>query len=342
MLKKVYQQFILEYPILALLLVVIFSFGYYATKLEIDASSDTLLLDDDPTLKLSQTISKRFTGSSMLIVTYSPNSDMLSKESLKNLKKLSDELTALALIKSVDSILTVPLLLSPPEEISQLINNVKTLNNSNPGKILVRNEFLTNPLYKGNLVSKDFKTSALILNLYPDHRYAELKAKKKRLEPLKNPSKEEALALTQTLDAFKKHRDEQRILQQKNIEDIRFIISKYQNNASLFLGGINMIANDIVGYVKSDLLIYGSTLIIILLLVLWFVFKDLKWVFIPLLIAILSVLSITSTLGFFAWEITVISSNFIALQLIITLSIVLHLIVHYNEMLAKYQTESSS
>ena len=343
MLKKVYQQFILEYPkrILTLLLVVIFSFGYYATKLEIDASSDTLLLDDDPTLKLSTTVSKRFTGSSMLVVTYTPNTEMLSKESLKNLKALSAELTALALIKSVDSILTVPLLLSPPEEISQLINNVKTLNNSNPDTTLVKNEFLTNPLYKGNLVSKDFKTSTVILNLYPDHKYTELKAKKKRLEEIKYPSEEETLSLTQTLNAFKKHRDEQRVLQQENIEEIRSIISKYQNNASLFLGGINMIANDIVGYVKSDLLIYGSTLIIVLLLVLWFVFKELKWIFIPLLIATLSVLSITSTLGFFGWEITVISSNFIALQLIITLSIVLHLIVHYNEMLVKYPSVSN-
>ena len=343
MLKKVYQHFILKYPkqILALLLVVIFSFGYYATKLEIDASSDTLLLDDDPTLKLAQTIGKRFTGSSMLVVTYTPNTEMLSQESLTNLKALSKELTELPLVKSVDSLLTVPLLLSPPQAISDLINNVKTLSNSTPDKTLVKNEFLTNPIYKGNLVSQDFKTSAVILKLYPDHKYAELKAKKKKLEHIETPTKEEALALTQTLAAFKEHRDEQRVLQQQNIQDIRSIIGKYQDNASLFLGGINMIANDIVGYVKSDLLIYGSTLIIILLLVLWFVFKELKWVFIPLLIAVLSVLSISSTLGFFGWEITVISSNFIALQLIITLSIVLHLIVHYNEMLAKYPSVSN-
>ncbi len=343
MLKKFYQHFILEYPkrILTLLLVGIFSFGYYATKLEIDASSDTLLLDDDPSLKLSQNISKRFTGSNMLIVTYSPNAAMLSAESLHNLKALSDELTALPLVSSVNSILTVPLLLSPPQAISELINDVKTLSSPNIDKKLVKHEFLSNPLYKGNLVSEDFKTSAILLNLSKDYKYNELKEKKKKLESIQNPSLKEKLALTQVISEFKQHRDKQRDIQEENIKDIRSILSKYQNNASLFLGGINMIANDIVGYVKSDLLIYGSTLIIILLLVLWFVFKELKWVFIPLLIAVLSVLSITSTLGFFAWEITVISSNFIALQLIITLSVVLHLIVHYNEMLAKYPSVSN-
>jgi len=338
MLKKIYQNFILKYPksILTLLLIGIFSFGYYATKLEIDASADTLLLENDPTLKLSREMSKRFSSSNMLIITYAPKKEMLSKESLNNLEKLSSELTKLPMVKSVDSILTVPLLLSPPQPISELINNVKTLSNSNLNKKLVQNEFLTNPIYKGNLVSEDFTTTALLVNLYKDTKYSEFRQKKQALLKNKNRTQEEELSLIKINNAFKKHRDTQRELQHQNINDIRSIIKKYQNDASLFLGGVNMIANDIVGYVKSDLVIYGSTLIIILLLVLWFVFGQLRWVVLPLLIATLSVLSITSTLGFFGWEITVISSNFIALQLIITLSIVLHLIVHYNEMLSKY------
>jgi len=336
MLKQFYQNFIFKYPrsILALLLMGIFSFGYYATKLEIDASADTLLLENDPTLKLSREMSQRFTDSSMLIVTYTPKSEMLSNESLETIKTLSNELEKLPLVKSVDSILTVPLLLSPPAPISELINDVKTL--SEVDKHLAKEEFLRNPLYAGNLVSKDFKTSAVILNLYQDKLYASLRQKKELLEQKVNRTAEEEFALEVTKKAFKIHRDEQRVLEHKNIEEIRAIIAKHQEKASLFLGGVNMIANDIVGFVKSDLVIYGSTLIVILLLVLWFVFGQLRWVLLPLLISVLSVLSITSTLGFFGWEITVISSNFIALQLIITLSIVLHLIVHYNEMILKY------
>lgn len=338
MLKKLYQTFVLKYPtaILLLLLVGVLSFGYYATKLEIDASADTLLLDDDPSLKLTENMSKRYASSSMLVITYSPKSSLLSDKSLENLKALSNELEELPLIRSVDSILTVPLLLSPPQEISELVGNVKTLSNSTPDKALVKEEFLTNPLYKGNLVSEDFKTTAVVLNLVEDTKYTQLKRQKKQLEAILNPTETQEAELSNVTQAFKKHRDEQRALNQQNISDIRSIIAQYQSDASLFLGGVNMIANDIVGYVKSDLLIYGSTLVVILLLVLWFVFREIKWVIIPLIISVLSVLSITSVLGFFGWEITVISSNFIALQLIITLSIVLHLIVHYNEMLHKY------
>ena len=343
MLKKLYRQFILKYPksILALLLISIFSFGYYATKLEIDASAETLLLENDPTLKFSRSMSKRFTGSSMMVITYTPNEEMLSKESLDRLGKLSDELTKLPMIRSVDSILTVPLLLSPPQAISELISDVKALSTHDLDKVLVKNEFMSNPLYKGNLVSEDFKTSAILLNLHKDEKHSQLLEKKSQLLSLKNRTLQQEKTLASTLVEFKKHRDERRIFEHNNINDIRTIMSKYQNESSLFLGGVNMIANDIVGYVKSDLLIYGSTLVLILILVLWFVFRQVRWVMLPLLIATLSVLSITSTLGFFAWEITVISSNFIALQLIITLSIVLHLIVHYNEMLGKYPSVSN-
>lgn len=119
-------------------------------------------------------------------------------------------------------------------------------------------------------------------------------------------------------------------------------MAKYQKNATFFLGGVQMISNDIVGFVKSDLIIYGSILILLLMLVLGVVFKKPRWVILPILICTLSVLAITSSLGFFGWEITVISSNFIALQLIITISIVLHLIVRYEELLTLYPRASSS
>ena len=339
MLKRIYRNLILKYPasVLSFLLIVIFSFGYYVTKLEIDASAETLLLDNDPTLNFSREINKRFTnGGNSLIVTYTPKSDMLSNESLETIKKLSTELNKLPLVKSVDSILTMPLLLSPPQEISDLINDVKTLSTHTVDKKLAKQEFLHNPLYKGNLVSEDFKTSAILVNLYKDKKYSELLNTKNRLLAKKERTTLEEATLKETLKDFKAHRDEQRILQHQNIVDIRTILSQHQNRASLFLGGVNMIADDIVGYVKSDLVVYGSTLVLIFIVVLWIVFRELRWIAIPLLISALSILAITSTLGFFGWEITVISSNFIALQLIITLSIVLHLIVHYNEMLAKY------
>jgi len=341
MFKKIYQNFILKYPlrVLSLLLVLLFSFGYYATKLEIDASSETLLLENDKDLAFSREINQRFQGEDFLIITYSPQIEMFSKESQEKIKSLSQALEELPLVKSVNSILTVPLLLSPPKAIKELVDDVKTLGKSPADISLVKNEFLTNPLYYGNIISKDLKTSAIIINLHKDHKYNELLQKRNSLNSAKSATEKEALE--SVTKAFKAYRDERRLIEQENIEKIREIMHQYNKNNTLFLGGVNMISNDLVTFVKNDLLIYGSTLVLILIMVLWTVFRTLRWVILPIFISLLSVITVSSALGFFGWEITVISSNFIALQLIITISIVLHLIVHYNELLSKYPKASN-
>ena len=340
-----YQKFILRYPllILSLLLIVILSFSFYATKLEIDASAETLLLDDDKDLAFSRTMDKRFTTDNILILTYRPYQDLLSDESLKTLKELSHDLESLPHVESVQSLLNLPLLFSPTQEFSALVDNIRTLENSTPDRSLVKQEFLTSPLYKDSLVSKDFKTTAIVIHLYADSKYDTLLEKRNFLlkkQREQTLTEEEKIELQHTLAAFKEHRDKQRRIEHKNINDIRKVMSKYKDKAVLFLGGVQMIANDIVTFVENDLVVYGSTLILLLILVLGMVFKQVRWITIPILICLLSVIAITSSLGFFAWEITVISSNFIALQLIITISIVLHLIVRYEELLRKYPRAS--
>ncbi|CAA6802740.1 MAG: Unknown protein [uncultured Sulfurovum sp.] len=325
--------------VLSFFLIIILSFGYYASKLEIDASSETLLLENDTDLQFARKMNKRFQGENFLIITYSPQNSMFSQKSKEEIKALSTALEELSLVKSVDSILTVPLLLSPPKAIKELVDDIRTLANSEITTSLAQNEFLMNPLYKGNIISEDFKTSAIIVNLHKDHTYSALVEKRNALTTAKTPSEHEELKAINL--AFKAHRDERRMIEQKNIKDIRKIMAQYQIESTLFLGGVNMIANDLVSFVKSDLLIYGSTLVLILIIVLWTVFRRIRWVILPIFISTLSVIAVSAALGFFAWEITVISSNFIALQLIITISIVLHLIVHYNELLSKYPKASN-
>jgi len=45
------------------------------------------------------------------------------------------------------------------------------------------------------------------------------------------------------------------------------------------------------------------------------------------------VIATSGLLGMFNWEVTVISSNFISIQLIITMSLTIHLTVRYRELL---------
>ena len=345
MIKKIYDNVILKFPI-AVLLVLLTSIavlGYYSTKLEIDASAETLLLDDDKDLKFSREINKRYYNPNFLIITYAPNDELLSKTSLDVLEKLSNDLLKLDNIESTTSILNVPLVQSPIRPISDLVHGVETLSTKKYDLTLVKKEFLSSELYSNNLVSPDFKTTALVLHLKDDKKYFNLLEKRNDLLAKKranNISKDELLLLEKTISEFKRYRDILRENETNDIENIRTIISKYDNQASIFLGGINMIANDIVGFVKSDLLIYGSTLVFLLIFILWYIFRHPRWIILPIVICLLSVVSTAGILGLFNWEVTVISSNFIALQLIITISIVLHLIVRYRELNVKYKNAS--
>ena len=343
MIKKIYDNIILKFPITVLLVLFtsISVLGYYATKLEIDASAETLLLDNDKDLKFSREVNKRFYNPNFLVVTYSPKGDLLSKESLDGLKKLSDDLLKVENIESITSILNVPLVQSPIRPISDLVNGVESLSTKKYNLALVKKELLTSELYSNNLVSPDFKTTAMMLHLKNDTKYSELLDKrnslltKKRANTITN---KELVLLNKTIIEFKNYRDIIRKKEANEIKNIRTIIHKYDNqDASIFLGGINMIANDIVAFVRSDLLIYGSTLVFLLIFILWYIFRHLRWIVLPLVICLLSVISTAGVLGLFNWEVTVISSNFIALQLIITISIVLHLIVRYRELNVKYK-----
>jgi len=346
MLGQLYKKIILKYPhiVLLLTLTAILLFATNVNKLEIDASAQTLLLEDDKDLQFLRTVEKRFKSSEVLIIAYKPKHELLSTQSITTLSNLSRNLEALPHVESVDTILSVPLLYSPPQALGDMLNNTRTLQSEDINYTLAKKEFLTSPLYKSSLVNKDFTLSAIVIHLQADLRYTKLLETRDNYiqkQSVTTLSLEEKEARDKAQIDFKQHRDQQRQINHQNIEDIRTIMNKYKNDASLFLGGVQMISNDIIGFVKSDLVIYGSILIILLILVLGLLFKKPRWVVLPILICTLSVIAITSALGYWGWEITVISSNFIALQLIITISIVLHLIVRYQELLSKYPKASS-
>jgi len=346
MLYNFYQKLILKYPLSVLLVLIssILIFGLNVAKLEIDASAETLLLNDDKDLAFTRSITKRFQTKDLLVLAYKPKHGLLSPESLETLTQINNDIEKLPNVESVDSLINVPLFFSPIRDMDDLINETRTLQNDDINLTMVKQEFLTSPLYKDSLVNKDFTVSSILIHLHQDSEYYKLLEKRNDLiekQKVSSLTKEEKQALQDATAAFKEHRDAQRILDNNNIEQIRSIIEKYHDRATFFLGGVQMISNDIIGFVKNDLLVYGTILILLLIIVLGVVFKKPRWVVLPIIICVLSVLAITSSLGFFGWEITVISSNFIALQLIITISIVLHLIVRYEELLTLYPRASS-
>ncbi len=329
MLKSIYSNFILKYAktILLTMLVLTALFGYFATKMSIDASADTLLLDNDKDLAFTREISKQYYMPNFLVVTYSPKETLLSKKSLSTLKSISSDFKKLPMVTSVISILNVPLLQSPPRPIKDLLEKIPTLQDKSVNRQLAKKEFLHSPIYKDNLVSNDFKTTAILLYLKNDKKYSNFI--QKRAEFRKNGDRQK---LDKLEKRFKIYKDKKRERDHNNLVKIRKIMAKYKNNAKMFLGGVNMISDDMIGFIKSDLATYGSILLLMLIATLLVIFRELKFVIIPILVSVVSVVFTMGFLGIFGWDVTVISSNFVSLQLIITLSIILHLIVKYKEL----------
>lgn len=329
-------------PKICLFLVILFCafLGFFAPRLEIDASTQTLLLEHDKDLAIWREVSKRYESQNFLVIAYTPKGDLLSDESLALIKNLSDEIKNIQSVSDVFSILNAPLLQNKKLKISDILEHIPSLQDENVSKENARLEFLNSPFYKSQLVSSDFKTTAILVNLKPNDEYNDFVAKIDKLD-LKikedNATKDEISKLASLRASFKAYRDELRIKEHNDLEQIKALIAKYDKSpqSSLFLGGMNMIANDMIGFVKSDLSTYGIATLLLTMLCLWLFYLQLRYVFVAVFICALCVLSASGLFGLFGFEITVISSNYIALQLIITLSVVIHLINAYREILRK-------
>ena len=331
--------------VISLVLVLSVVFGYLSTKLSIDASAETLLLEHDPDLKAYRQIAKRYDSPGLLVVAFTPKDDLFSPKNLELIKNLSDELAKNDMVSSVISILNVPLLNSVKGGVTGILDHTPTLSDKDINISKAKLEFAKSPIYSGNLISKDLKTTAIALNLKQDEKFNELLNERNLLS-----QKESNGTITQAekdkfkalLAEFKAYRDELRKSDHKNLEAIKAAIAKFNANDELFLGGANMIADDMIGFIKSDLLVYGLSVLALLSFSLWLFFRQIRWIVLPMFICAVSAIFTTGIFGMFGWEVTVISSNYIALQLIITISTVIHLVVSYREFYARHPKYSQN
>jgi len=337
MLKRFYTGFVFRYPalVIALLLIVTAVLATQIPKLSVDASAETLLLEHDKDLAYSRLVARRYRSPDFLIITYTPKNDLLSPRTLETIHTLSDALAKLDGVDSVTSILNVPLLESPPKPVKDLLENIPSIGAGDVNLTLARQELAHNPLYVSNLVSPDLKTTALQVNLTFDARYYEMLD---RLNTLRSRDENGSITAAQKQElasedaAFKAYRDVLRAKDHRLILAVRSIIASHREAGQLFLGGVTMIADDMITFVKRDLRTYGSAVLVLLVLVLWVLFRQWRWVLLPVMILTVSIAITVGLLGLFGFEITVISSNFISLQLIIALSVIIHLIVRYREL----------
>ena len=330
-----YDKLILKRPgiIILCILAAIAFLGYKARDFKLDASAETLLLETDEDLRYSRIIKSRYGGYDYLLMSYAPKSDLFSDKALADVARLKKELLQLNSVSSVVTILDIPLLESPPVPLKELASNIQTLQSSTVDRKLARVELQNSPLYRNLLVSHDLKITALQINFWTNEIYANLIARRDRILTKQTDGRlmsAEIAEFKQVTTELKKSRDERKKVRHQDIAKIRAIMDSYRQDAQLFLGGISMIADDLISFIRKDLKIFGLGVLFFLIVVLGFIFRNKRWVILPILCCAFSVIAMMGFLGMFGWQVTVISSNFISLQLIITMAITIHLIVRYR------------
>ena len=327
MFADIYKKIIIDFSKITLFfLVILISFSLYQSKnFNLDASSDALLLEGDPDLKYLREVNKTYGSKDFLVLTYTPVSSFIEKETILNLQLLKSKIEKLTWVDSVITVIDVPLLKSTDEGLMERLKNYKTL----------FDEIINSPIYKNYVISEDGKTSGIVVYLKKDERLAEyIKIKDKYFNQSIETglSKEEKVNYKKFLKEYEEYKNLYNIRNHQNITEIRDVIGKYGENAKIHLGGIPMIADDMMSYIKSDIVVFGIGVFVFIILTLWFIFRNFKWVLMPLLGCATSVIIMIGLLGLIGWKVTVISSNFIALMLILNMAMNIHVTVRFLQL----------
>jgi len=314
MFAHLYQNFILKNPkaVFVLLLITVLSFGYYSKDFRLDASSETLLIEGDPDLAYLQEVTERYGSKDFLVLTYTPNEGMVTEKSINNLLSLKYKIQSLNWVHNVITLLDIPLLNNSDAPLQERLESFKTLKDEGVDKDRGFKEILNSPVFRNFVISENGNTSGIIVYIKEN----------KKLENIENISKEEIEAYK---DKIKKQNHE-------NILEIRQVIQSYDDIGKIYLGGIPMIADDMMTFIKSDIVVFGLGVLLFIIATLWFVFRKLIWIIVPISSCLFSVVIMMGLLGILGWKVTVISSNFIALMLILTMAMNIHMSTRFLQL----------
>ena len=323
MIAHLYQNIILKNPkaIFAILVIAFISFGYFSKDFRLDASSETLLIDGDPDLAYLNEVSERYGSKEFLILTYTPNEGMVTDNSINNLLSLKYKIQSLNWVHSVITLLDVPLLDNSDAPLQERLESFKTLKDEDVNRDRGFKEILNSPVFRNFVISEDGKTSGIIVNL----------KKNTQLEDIENKSKKE-------IEIYK---DQIKKQNHQNILEIRKVIQSYGDIGKIYLGGIPMIADDMMTFIKSDIVVFGLGVLLFIIVTLWIVFRNLIWIIVPISSCLFSVVIMMGFLGLLGWKVTVISSNFIALMLILTMAMNIHISTRFLQLKKDFPTKNN-
>ena len=337
MFSLIYKKIVIDFSKITLVfLSIIVGVSFYQAKnFNLDASSDALLLEGDPDLRYLREVNQTYGSKDFLVLTYSPITNFTEKETILNLQLLKSKIEKLTWVNNVVTIIDVPLLKSTDESLMERLINYKTLAYPEIDRKRGFDEIINSPIYKNYVISEDGKTSGIVVYLKKDERlteYVKIKDKYFNQSVETGLSKKDKENYKKFLKEYEEYKNLYNVRNHQNINEIRDVINKYGENAKIHLGGIPMIANDMMSYIKSDIIVFGIGVFIFIIFTLWLIFRNFKWVAIPLLGCATSVIIMIGLLGLIGWKVTVISSNFIALMLILNMAMNIHVTVRFLQL----------
>lgn len=336
-----YDRVVLRHPVTSLVAVIALTIAMAMglPNFKLDASADSLTLEHDDDLNFFRGVVKRYGSDNFLIVTFSPKEgDLFDQENLDTLSALRQDLTTISGVEGVLSMLDVPLLYSPKIAVADLKGELNVLLSEGVDRQLAKQEFLNSPIYKDVILSADGQTTGMLATLALDETYLALITKRDDLRLIKHnhgltAEQEEQLAKVSL--EFLNYRTDKAAKDHLRVAEVRTLITGYRDRATIFLGGPDMITADMVDFIKSDLIIFGGGILLFIIATLALIFRRIRWVILPLATCTLCLIIILGFLSWIDWRLTVISSNFVSLLLIITLALTIHLIVRYRELQAE-------
>ena len=342
MFGKVYKAIITDYAKISITIIclVLAYFLYFSKDFKLDASSDSLLLESDKDLKYLREVNERYGSKDYLVLTYTPIASFIDEETIINLQFFKSKIEKLEWVDSVITIIDVPLLKNSNAPLMERLKNYKTLSYPEIDKKRGFNEIINSPIYKDYVISADGKTSGIVVYLKQDKKLNEfIKIKNNFFNldlegNLDKSQKEERAIFNSEYDSYKNIYNQKN---HQNINEIREVIKKYNVNAEVFLGGLPMITDDMMSFVQNDIVVFGIGVFIFIVITLWLIFKKIKWVVIPLLGCAFSVGAMIGMVGLLGWKVTVISSNFIAIMLILNMAMNIHITVRFLQIKKEFQ-----
>jgi len=345
MFGKIYKTLIIDFSKTSIVLVclALSFFLYFSKDFKLDASSDSLLLENDKDLKYLREVSERYGSKDFLVLTYTPVLSFTNEETIINLQFLKSKIDKLEWVDSVITVVDVPLFKNSEEPLMDRLKNYKTLAYPEIDKERGFKEILNSPIYRDYVISQDGKTSGIVVYLKKDKKLNELIKTKNNFfnldieGNLNNSQKKKREIFNNEYDSY---RDLYNQKNHQNITEIRDVIKKYGENAQIHLGGLPMITDDMMSFVQNDIIVFGIGVFLFIIITLWFIFKKIKLVIIPLIGCSFSVGTMVGVLGLLGWKVTVISSNFIALMLILNMAMNIHVTVRFLQIKKEFENFS--